>query len=591
MRGRDALDVAGACRGDGRGRCATPAGPGVGRLRHLRGRRRPVGPQGPAARPAAAPAARRGPRRGPGLRQRRVHHLRRRPARATSSTGWVAAQRHPAGQDQDRRVLGQPTTTATWPGCARPATSSAPDVELFVDANGGYTAQAGHPGDATRPTTWTCAGSRSRSPPTTSTACARSATPCAPTSPPASTATTWPTSGACARPARSTACRPTPPAAAASPSGCGSPPSPPSYGLEVSGHCAPHLHAHVAAAVPNLRHLEWFHDHVRIESMFFDGTLDPHRRRDHAPTRTPRARAHPARPPTRNATGHTVGSRQWQTKDKARQAPCCSMWTAPWSTLTTCTPSPGGRRSPRPGTTCRWRTSTGLSAWARTRCWTSCCPATGTRDADAGIRTSHTRLYATYWSRLRPLPGAVELLRACKAPAWRWCWPVRPTSRSPSVLRAVLDAEDAIDDATFSGDVDASKPAPDLVQVALDKAGVPAGAGGVRRRHGLGRAGLPEGRGAVHRPAQRRHQPRGAHLTPAPRRSTPAPADLLAALPREPARPVTSDPGQLVLLHLGSGRANVLGWARGRRVAAGRDWNTPSGALDIGWDAMRASSG
>lgn len=48
-----------------------------------------------------------------------------------------------------------------------------------------------------------------------------------------------------------------------------------SHGLEVSGHCGPHLHAHVAAATPNLRHLEWFHDHVRIESMFFDGTLDP----------------------------------------------------------------------------------------------------------------------------------------------------------------------------------------------------------------------------------------------------------------------------------------------------------------------------
>ena len=45
--------------------------------------------------------------------------------------------------------------------------------------------------------------------------------------------------------------------------------------LEISGHCAPHLHAHVAAATPNLRHLEWFHDHVRIEQMFFDGTLDP----------------------------------------------------------------------------------------------------------------------------------------------------------------------------------------------------------------------------------------------------------------------------------------------------------------------------
>jgi L-alanine-DL-glutamate epimerase-like enolase superfamily enzyme len=48
-----------------------------------------------------------------------------------------------------------------------------------------------------------------------------------------------------------------------------------SYGLQISGHCAPHLHAHAAAAVPNLRHLEWFHDHVRIESLFFDGTLDP----------------------------------------------------------------------------------------------------------------------------------------------------------------------------------------------------------------------------------------------------------------------------------------------------------------------------
>jgi len=47
------------------------------------------------------------------------------------------------------------------------------------------------------------------------------------------------------------------------------------HGLEISGHCGPHLHAHAAAATPNVRHLEWFHDHVRIESLFFDGTLDP----------------------------------------------------------------------------------------------------------------------------------------------------------------------------------------------------------------------------------------------------------------------------------------------------------------------------
>jgi hypothetical protein len=28
--------------------------------------------------------------------------------------------------------------------------------------------------------------------------------------------------------------------------------------------------------VPNLRHLEYFHDHQRIERMLFDGALDPY---------------------------------------------------------------------------------------------------------------------------------------------------------------------------------------------------------------------------------------------------------------------------------------------------------------------------
>ena len=45
--------------------------------------------------------------------------------------------------------------------------------------------------------------------------------------------------------------------------------------LQISGHCAPHAHAHVAASVPNFRHLEWFHDHTRIEELFFEGVLDP----------------------------------------------------------------------------------------------------------------------------------------------------------------------------------------------------------------------------------------------------------------------------------------------------------------------------
>ncbi len=47
------------------------------------------------------------------------------------------------------------------------------------------------------------------------------------------------------------------------------------HGLDVSGHCAPQLSAHALCGVDRLRHLEYFHDHVRIESMLFDGVLTP----------------------------------------------------------------------------------------------------------------------------------------------------------------------------------------------------------------------------------------------------------------------------------------------------------------------------
>lgn len=41
--------------------------------------------------------------------------------------------------------------------------------------------------------------------------------------------------------------------------------------LPLSGHTAPSMHRHVACAAPRIRHLEWFHDHVRIEQLFFSG--------------------------------------------------------------------------------------------------------------------------------------------------------------------------------------------------------------------------------------------------------------------------------------------------------------------------------
>ena len=45
--------------------------------------------------------------------------------------------------------------------------------------------------------------------------------------------------------------------------------------LDLSLHCAPQISAHAGAAVWHLRHLEYFHDHVRIEAMVFDNVLVP----------------------------------------------------------------------------------------------------------------------------------------------------------------------------------------------------------------------------------------------------------------------------------------------------------------------------
>ena len=47
------------------------------------------------------------------------------------------------------------------------------------------------------------------------------------------------------------------------------------HGIPLSAHCAPALHASVGCACANVRHLEWFHDHARIERMLFDGAPQP----------------------------------------------------------------------------------------------------------------------------------------------------------------------------------------------------------------------------------------------------------------------------------------------------------------------------
>ncbi len=45
--------------------------------------------------------------------------------------------------------------------------------------------------------------------------------------------------------------------------------------LPLSAHCAPSVHMHLGCAARPLRHLEFFHDHARIERLLFEGFCEP----------------------------------------------------------------------------------------------------------------------------------------------------------------------------------------------------------------------------------------------------------------------------------------------------------------------------
>jgi L-alanine-DL-glutamate epimerase-like enolase superfamily enzyme len=45
--------------------------------------------------------------------------------------------------------------------------------------------------------------------------------------------------------------------------------------MPLSSHCGPSMHLHVCCAVPRAVHMEFFHDHARIERLFFDGFCEP----------------------------------------------------------------------------------------------------------------------------------------------------------------------------------------------------------------------------------------------------------------------------------------------------------------------------
>ncbi|MBE7187439.1 HAD family hydrolase [Jatrophihabitans endophyticus] len=94
-------------------------------------------------------------------------------------------------------------------------------------------------------------------------------------------------------------------------------------------------------------------------------------------------------------------------------------------------------------------------------------------DVDA-LAESHDAIYSTFWPSLRALPGARDLVRRCHDSGLVTVLASSAGSREVQVIRGLLDCDDALDHATSSDDADDSKPAPDLVSVAVRRAGVDA---------------------------------------------------------------------------------------------------------------------
>jgi HAD superfamily hydrolase (TIGR01509 family) len=89
------------------------------------------------------------------------------------------------------------------------------------------------------------------------------------------------------------------------------------------------------------------------------------------------------------------------------------------------------------------------------------------RGKDEQASTAHDVLYGAWWERLRPLPGATELLRAVAERGLAVVLASSAKETELEQLRRVIDADDVIAAATSASDAAQSKPAPDILQAAL----------------------------------------------------------------------------------------------------------------------------
>jgi HAD superfamily hydrolase (TIGR01509 family) len=90
------------------------------------------------------------------------------------------------------------------------------------------------------------------------------------------------------------------------------------------------------------------------------------------------------------------------------------------------------------------------------------------------LKDLHSRYYAESTQLLRPTPGARELLQAVDKLGLQIVLATSAPEDELAILREVLASDDLASAVTSSKDVDTAKPQPDIVDVALRRAGVDA---------------------------------------------------------------------------------------------------------------------
>lgn len=95
-------------------------------------------------------------------------------------------------------------------------------------------------------------------------------------------------------------------------------------------------------------------------------------------------------------------------------------------------------------------------------------------DVARRIKDLHLRYFKETSSLLRRLPGARELLEHVVALGLQVVLATSANEDELSILREVLDSDDLVSAVTSAKDVDVAKPEPDIIEVALARAGTTA---------------------------------------------------------------------------------------------------------------------